>query len=192
MDADELAKLQLEAWKTTVQVQQHFNDIAMKIRSLAITVLTAVLAAAAVAIKDGTKLDVFGVSVPLGSALLFVGAVTWALFYFVDQIWYHRLLLGAVKHGLALEKKLAAYGDGFGLTTAIKKESPHQFKLFGVNLNGPMHSSTKLSFFYGCVELLLILATLLSAVGTIDNTEPEKKSSPGVESAWGASVVTGG
>jgi hypothetical protein len=86
----ERTKLQVEAWKTTVQVQQHFNDIEMKIRSLAITVLTAVLAAAAVAIKNGTKLDVSDHGVPLGSALLLVGAITWGLFFFVDKIWSNR------------------------------------------------------------------------------------------------------
>src|SRR5262245_38636337 len=100
----ELTKLRVEAWKTTIQVQQHFNDIEMKIPCLAITVLTAVLAAAAVAIKNGTRLDLGWFCLPLGSALLFVGLVTWLLFYFVDKIWYHRLLLGAVNHGKALEE----------------------------------------------------------------------------------------
>ena len=41
MNDPELRKLQVEAWKTTVQVQEHFNEIEMKIRALAITVLTA-------------------------------------------------------------------------------------------------------------------------------------------------------
>ena len=35
----------LEAWKVTVEVQMHFNELEMKVRSFAITVLAAFLAA---------------------------------------------------------------------------------------------------------------------------------------------------
>jgi hypothetical protein len=207
MDADELTKLQVEAWKTTVQVQQHFNDIEMKIRSLAITVLTAVLAAAAVAIKEDTKLEVFGATVPLGSALLGVGAVTWFLFYFVDQIWYHRLLLGAVKHGKTLEDQLRKHSkNAFDLTKTIGDESPYQFKfpglkfgnspyqikIAGFNVGTPMHSSMKLTVFYVVVEAVLVLAAVLSAIGNLEQADSKKKSSISVESAWKATATNSG
>jgi hypothetical protein len=168
MDAADQAKLQIEAWKTTIQVQQHFNEIEMKIRALAITVLTAVLGAAAVAIKDGTTLHVIGLSVPLGSALLFVGLATWVLFYGVDQIWYHRLLIGAVRHGEALEEILEAQAPGFRLTKAISDASPYQFEIPIVRkkIGSPVHSTSKLRGFYGGVGLLLLIAALASAFGT--------------------------
>ena len=35
-------KLLLEVWKQCVDVQMHFNDMEMKIRSLAVTVITAI------------------------------------------------------------------------------------------------------------------------------------------------------
>ena len=193
MDELELAKLRVEAWKTTIQVQQHFNDIEMKIRSLAITVLTAVLAAAAIAIREDTKLEVFGGTVPLGSTLLGVGAVTWLLFYFVDKIWYHRLLLGAVKHGGTLEDQLRTYSEkSFDLTKTIGDESPHQFKIAGFKVGRPMHSSTKLTVFYGVVEVVLLLAAILSAMGNLEQADSEKKSSTGLERTWKAAAATSG
>ena len=143
----------------------------MKIRALAITVLTAVLTAAAVAIKDGTSLHVIGLGVPLGSALLFIGLVTWMLFYGVDQIWYHRLLMGAVRHGQALEKILSAQAPGFNLTETISEASPYQVKLPLIgDVGRPVHSATKLRFFYWGVGLLLVIATVLSAFGTLGAT----------------------
>lgn len=150
----------------TIQVQQHFNDIEMRVRALAITVLTAILGAAAVAIKNGTNLHVRGVSVSLGAAIFFIGLVIWSLFYLVDQIWYHRLLIGAVKHGEALEDILAAEIEGFGLTHAISKESPYPIKVPFVEFKKPktIHSSTKLGIFYWCVAGLLVVATIVSAV----------------------------
>ena len=36
-----------------------------------------------------------------------LGLVGTSLFYFMDKHWYHRLLIGAVKHGIAIEKKYA-------------------------------------------------------------------------------------
>lgn len=178
MDPHEIAKLQIEAWKTTVQVQQHFNDIEMKIRALAITVLTAVLTAAAIAIKDGTTLHIFGVGVPLGSALLFIGLVTWLLFYGVDQIWYHRLLIGAVRQGEALEKLLAPQIPGIGLTQRISEESPYQAHLPIVgDVGKPLHSASKLRGFYWGVAALLSLAILLTAFGQLGASEDEENGS---------------
>src|SRR5689334_19866396 len=166
MNADDQLKLQVEAWKTTVQVQQHFNDIGMRIRALAITVLTAVLSAAAVAIKNGTTLHLLGSAIPLGSALLFIGLVTWILFYGVDGEWYHRLLIGSVLHGQALEDILNAQVPGFGLTRAISKASPVQMRLPIIGDFGkPVRSTRRLRIFYAVVAVLLVLAVVLSAFG---------------------------
>lgn len=37
----------IEAWKKTIDVQQHFNTIEMQIRNIAVTVLTATIGASA-------------------------------------------------------------------------------------------------------------------------------------------------
>lgn len=170
MNADDITKLQVEAWKTTVEVQQHFNDIEMKIRAVAITLLAAILGAAALAVREGTTLRIADGSFNLGAAILLIGFVVWALFWFVEELWYHRLLLGAVAQGLELERLLAASGiDGFGLTEAIGKKSPFtinlRFKKFKV------HSTWKIRLFYWGIGVLLAI----TAVGlALSDVEPAK------------------
>jgi len=157
MDDDEKLKTYVELWKQTIDVQKHFNDIEMRIRGLALTVLTFALGAAAVAIKDGTRVAVLSGHIELAALILFLSAVLWFIFYFVDQIWYHRLLVGAVVHGEWLEEEIAKLiplgGDDntTGLTKQISKSSPH--RLFGRNL----HSKAKIKVFYRSVGVLLII-----------------------------------
>jgi hypothetical protein len=164
MRQEDMAQLQVEAWKTTIQVQQHFNEIEWKIRGLAVTLLTAVVGAAALAINDKTDVHVFGFDVHLAAVLLIAGLVGWCLFYFVDQIWYHRLLIGAVRHGERLETLLGGLVEGFGLTQRISRESPYVFHLFG--WHPPLHSRHKMQVFYGVVALLLCLLAVLVQIGT--------------------------
>jgi hypothetical protein len=57
LDPKERAELYLEMWKQTVQVQMHFNDIEMKVRTAAITVLTFVLGGASLALREGTRVE---------------------------------------------------------------------------------------------------------------------------------------
>jgi hypothetical protein len=168
----ELRELSVEVWKTIVQVQQHFNDIEMRIRALAITVLTAGIGLAAVAIKDGTTLSVIGVAVHLGAALLIITLLAWILFYFVDQVWYHRLLLGAVLHGERLERDFYAEIPGIGLTQAISAASPYQATFFGRKVGSPIHSSAKLRGFYWGVAGLLLIAAFLAQVGGLSTAAP--------------------
>lgn len=171
---DDEVKLQLEAWKTTIAVQQHFNDIELKIRGLALTVLTAVLGAAALAVRDGTEVEVFDVDVKLGAAVLTAGLITWLAFYFVDQVWYHRLLLGAVRHGEALEDLLDPRIPGVGLTHSISEASPYHVAL-GVKrakVRLILHSSHKLRLFYWVVAILLVVLIVGVQVGSPPPDEP--------------------
>ena len=161
----EQVKLQLDAWKAVVQVQQHFNDIGLKVRGLAITLLTAVLGAATVALKEGTRVDVLGAGVRLGSLVLAMGLVIWMLFYFVDQIWYHRLLLGAVKQGELLEDLLKETVPGIGLTHGISAMSAYTFRFFGTKW--VLHSRHKLKFFYLGVAALLLALAITSQFGVL-------------------------
>lgn len=164
MTPEELARLQADAWKTTIEVQKHFNDIEWKIRGLALTLLAAVLGASAVAIREKTQIRLFGQGCELSTALLVVGLIVWLLFYFVDQIWYHRLLIGAVKHGERLETLLSEGVAGFELTQGISTESPYT-----VNLHWwrpELHSRHKLQVFYFGVAVLLLLFTIVAQLGS--------------------------
>jgi hypothetical protein len=81
----------VEAWKQTIAVQMHFNDIAIKIRTFALTLIAAILTAQSFA-------NVKIVWLPIAAAL-----GCWLAFYLMDRWWYHYLLLGAVTHGTDLE-----------------------------------------------------------------------------------------
>jgi hypothetical protein len=87
----------LDAWKKTVDVQQHFNDIELRIRNLGITVLGAVFSVAGLILKDAREST-------LPAWIVGAGLVLCGGFYFMDFGWYHRLLRGSVKTGEALEE----------------------------------------------------------------------------------------
>src|SRR5687768_1958709 len=116
MDADQ--KL-LEVWKVTIEVQKHFNELEMRIRSVAITVLAAFLAAAGYTTREGLELDLFTANVSLTGLVLLAGSLCWLAFYLMDRFWYHRLLRGAVNHGLFIENSAAMKFPELGLTKAI-------------------------------------------------------------------------
>jgi hypothetical protein len=119
-DPEKLVSTALEAWKTTVGVQQHFNDLELRIRNFAITFAGAILGLAGLALKEDPKSH-------LPAALLTVGLIGWAAFYVMDRLWYHRFLDAATEHARNLETWLrAATGTEdwvFNLAGGIKEKS---------------------------------------------------------------------
>lgn len=120
----DMLKLKVEAWKQTIATQQHFNDLEMRIRNFAITITGALLSFAAFALKEGYSVELGSFRIPGPSVLMFIATGLWFAFYLTDRFWYHRLLVGAVKHGLAIEKSLGAVLPELGLTQCIKEHSP--------------------------------------------------------------------
>jgi hypothetical protein len=114
----ELVKLAVEGWKKTVDVQQHFNDLELRVRNYAITFAAAVLGLVGWALKEGA--DSF-----LPAGLLAIGTLGWVAFYLMDRHWYHRFLDGAVAHGQSIEEWLcmATGTKVFSLATGIKQAS---------------------------------------------------------------------
>lgn len=106
----------LETWKVTVGVQQHFNELQMRIRSIAITVLGAFLAAAGFSLKEHLHVTLAGWEFPLTTFILAAATLCWAAFYFMDRHGYHRLLRGAVAHGIFIEDSVAENWPELGLT----------------------------------------------------------------------------
>jgi hypothetical protein len=130
----------LEVWKATIDVQKHFNELGLRVRSIAVTVLGAFFAAAGYAIKE-QRLALTGV-------ILMGALVCWSAFYVMDRLWYHRLLRAAVAHGRLVEDALQPSLPFIGLTGTIDKASP----IWG------MRAGHRLSFFYGFIWGLLWLA----------------------------------
>lgn len=148
----------MDAWKKTIEVQQHFNDLSWRIRALWLTALTFALGATFLAYKD-SKLVAMGFLGDKSPSLVIpvLGLFLWAAFWFVDAAWYHRLLVGSVKEGVRLEKVLTLGGTEVSLTSAIGDSSPVS-TAFGI-----MHSKHKLNTFYllGGLPLFVTIAFLL-------------------------------
>jgi len=150
----ERLKIVVDAWKTSVDVQKHFNELEMTVRNFALTILGAVLAGAAFGIKERVEINMWGTHFPLAALVLLAGAAVWTAFYLMDRHWYHNLLLGAVAHGMCVEKRYHERLPELGLATAIAAASPSV-------INGlTIRSSAKLDLFYLFGTLLLLFATV--------------------------------
>ena len=168
----------VEAWKKTVEVQQHFNEIEMKIRNYAITVLVAVLGAVAFAVKEGLP--------ALAGVFLCFGAVGVLLFFFMDLAWYHRLLMGAVRHGVKIEQDHANDLPELGLTTAIGRASPLKAGKYEI------HSTQKLVGFYvGLVLAMVIGGGLVCCLVPGKDETPETTTQPAPPAAVGPGKESG-
>lgn len=161
---DEQIPHYLEMWKQAISVQQHFNDIGWRIRGLALTALTFALGAAAVAAREKSTIQIFGWHIQLSSCISILGLILWFSFYFVDQVWYHRLLRGAVKHGEALEEALRSKLPEAGLTKAISESSPYTANLKVASFT--IHSSAKMRIFYWIGGLTLIVFAVALQMGS--------------------------
>lgn len=168
LDPKDQTQFYVELWKQTIQVQMHFNDIEMKIRTAAITVLTFILGGASLALREGTKVELIWADPPLASVTLLLGLVLWAAFYFVDQWWYHRLLLGSVIHGDALEDELRKVLPMAGLTKQISESSPKEYRILW-GRQRKMHSTHKMKVFYGLVAALMLAGAVLIWIAEATN-----------------------
>jgi len=146
----------IEIWKTIIDVQKHFNELEMRIRNVAVTVLAAFLAAAGFTMKENLHVTLWIGRVSLTSLVLLGAALCWLAFYGMDRFWYHRLLIGSVKQGLVAEDALAVTYPEIRLTKAIGDESPIQIGSWQV------HSSRKIDIFYWLIALLLLAGAAVS------------------------------
>ena len=140
----------------------------MRVRNFALTLLVAIVGASAVAVQKASVVSIFWFKTSLAVWLLAGGVIAWLAFYFVDQVWYHRLLVGAVTQGKELEDLLKQDVPGIGLTGAISQASPSN--AFGVTL----HSKHKMKVFYFGIALMLIAF----AVAAHLNFESSQQSTP--------------
>src|SRR5438034_8022495 len=67
----------LEIWKKTVDVQQHFNDLELKIRNLAVTVLGAILSGAALSLEKNMTIELYHRTMPVAVPLIIIALITW-------------------------------------------------------------------------------------------------------------------
>jgi hypothetical protein len=90
MDEKEIT---LEAWKQANAMQIHFNEMSMKLRAFALTLVAALVTA------ESLSKNPKNAGLAAGVAL-----IVWIAFYLMDRFWYHSLLIGSVLYGRALER----------------------------------------------------------------------------------------
>jgi FMN phosphatase YigB (HAD superfamily) len=153
----------LDAWKTTIEVQQHFNDIELRIRNFGLTIVLATIGAAGWTLKERLLISAWGCTVPVGALVLMLGCLGWLVCYVMDRHWYHRLLKGAVDHGCYIEKRMRRVLPELALSISIGRASP--FELLGVMFS----SNRRVNAFYGAVGFPLAIAAiaLLFAAGHV-------------------------
>lgn len=76
-DSDRIDRL-LVTWRQTVEVQQHFNDLELRLRNLALTVLTAILGGAAYAFSQHMTIPADHLTLPMWSVGVLL-VVLWLL-----------------------------------------------------------------------------------------------------------------
>lgn len=101
-------QLAVDLWKKIVDVQMRFNDLCLRLRSVAITVLGTLLVAAAAAFKFGGTIKILNYEEPTTAIFFSISIIVWMAFFWIDRYWYHELLKGAVYHGQEIEEKLKA------------------------------------------------------------------------------------
>jgi hypothetical protein len=153
-----LAAGQIEIWKKIVDVQQHFNDLELRIRNFALIVTGAFLGLGGYAIKEGGIINAFGCDVSIAGLVVVSAIFPLLAFYFMDRLWYHRLLDGSVQAGIEAETALKALGYTVDLGSQISAKSPFVLWLIGK----PVHSKTKMDIFY-----IMLVITLLIVGGCL-------------------------
>jgi FMN phosphatase YigB (HAD superfamily) len=151
----------VDLWKKTIDVQQHFNDLELRIRNYAVTVLAAMLGLTAYGLREDLQVTVFGFRTSVAAALLYFAILPWSAFYVMDRHWYHRLLYGAVHHGQRIERRWQRILPEITLTDSIGDHSP--VKIWKITL----HSRHKMSLFYWAGIALLVLSGTIIHLGTI-------------------------
>ena len=156
----EQAKNAMETWKKCVDVQQHFNDLSLRIRNFAITVVGALLAAVGFTYQYGLETEFAGYRFAAGLGFVIAAVFAWGSFFLMDRFWYHILLRGAVSHASSLENQFNGLIPGIGLTNKISDAS-RSVRFFGFKVD----SKRRLEGFYiiGFLMLAIVFISLLFA-----------------------------
>lgn len=147
----------IEIWKKSVDVQQHFNDLEMRIRNFGLTVLGVLIAAVGFSYQNKLETTVNGYTFPAGLGFIAAAGIAWFMFYIMDRYWYHVLLKGAVDHASKIEAELKNEVPDISLGQTISEVSG-RVRILGFKMN----SNRRLSIFYilGFVMLGILFAAL--------------------------------
>ncbi len=166
---------QIEIWKKIVDVQQHFNDLELRIRNFALVVTGAFLGLGGYAIKDAGVVTLLGLEVSIAGLVVVSAIFPLVAFYFMDRLWYHRLLDGSVYAGIEAETALKDLGYKVDLGSKIKEHSP--FKLWFTK-EKMIRSARKMDLFYAILAGSLFLVAGFLGFGIRPQAVVEKTPPP--------------
>ncbi|MER8570649.1 hypothetical protein NKH19_00660 [Mesorhizobium sp. M1338] len=167
----------IEIWKSIIEVQRHFNDVSMRIRGMFVTILLGFFAALGFLLDQNLSIEIGDLRIKFSTLVPMFGLFATWLLYFIDRYWYHRLLVGSVKHGIAIEQQYKDEIPELSLSAKIGEESPFtpRWPLSWIaNLlvshdkfrqEGRLHSDGKIELFYKSVMLVLFLTMAVLSVG---------------------------
>lgn len=146
------ADVLLKVWEKTVDVQMHFNDLCLKVRYFAISILGVLLGGAAISYRFGGDVFILNIQFHIAAVFVAISIVVWLAFYYMDRYWYHELLRGAVRHGKLVENSLRQQIPVISLAASIRQASH-------ASLN--KNAASKLDWFYMIILGVQILALLV-------------------------------
>ncbi|EPM7840833.1 SH3 domain-containing protein [Vibrio cholerae] len=103
---NERTALLLDYWKQTSNVQQHFNDVSMKLRNFAVVVFSGFLTGVGLAIHNNISINLLGIHISAGVLFALAGMIATQLIHFMDTYWYHVFLKGAVHTSSSVELEI--------------------------------------------------------------------------------------
>ena len=185
----------VEYWKQTTLVQQHFNDISMKVRNFAIVIFSGFLTGVGLSIHNGIFVELIGFKFSAGIIFSFAGAFVTQLIHFMDTYWYHVFLKGAVTSSVRVEKEINEILKIDKLADGISSQSQNVsiISLFGIihfpigaNFSGDSYYIKFKRLFFKEVKVdstlrhkifyrWLIVIILLTGVGSLFTTIPNDK-----------------
>lgn len=138
----------LKVWEKTIDMQMHFNKMCMRLRHAALSILSALLAATAIAIRLEGLIQTGSSQIPVASIFIYVAIIILLSFYLMDRFWYHLLLRGSVEYAKYLGEEAKKSGLNFKLNVSEVIEKKNKGRL---NLSG----AKKINFFYGTLIIML-------------------------------------
>lgn len=174
------AKLILAAWERIIDTQKHFNEMAMRVRNLAITLILAVFGAAGYSLRYSEPsmfLPICGRQVHFSVLIIFLGLVGWSALAMMDVGHFQKLLRASVEEAIRIEKLYRDHpfvGRLLGMTTHVTDVSRRLWgrdKFWGFRITA---SRKVLILFYGLIGLagfifaLLIVVKLKPALGVLE------------------------
>lgn len=152
----------------------------MKVRNFGFVLIAAILGATGFSLRSKYQL----VDIPIGSFIVFFGALIWGLIFFLEAKWYTPMLIGAVNTGKDIEEiiksefntELPPLTENFLLSNSIKKTSSNVY-LFSKSKKIKIDSQKRSRIFHWTfigLLLTLSLAIALSADAITTTSAPSK------------------